>query len=165
MQNIKNSSLFKKLYSIPTAPLVLSVFSIIPFSICTFGVWFFKDPWQSFAFLNLLNYSVIVLSFLGAVQWGISLSIAQQKLSVQWKWYIWSIIPALLGWIVLMGSTNYLVVIFIFMLGFTLSYLIDSYSIRLGRAPEWYRTIRKTLTILVIIHFGAVMTYINKVSV
>ena len=69
MQNIKNSSLFKKLYSIPTAPLVLSVFSIIPFSICTFGVWFFKDPWQSFAFLNLLNYSVIVLSFLGAVQW------------------------------------------------------------------------------------------------
>lgn len=165
MKNTKKSSFYQKLYFIPRTPFILSVLSIIPFSICSLSVWFLRDPWQSFAFLNLLNYSVIVLSFLGAVQWGISLSRNHNKLSDQWHWYVWSVIPALVCWLVLMGITNYMVVILIFMLGFTISYFVDSYSVRMGRIPQWYGTVRKILTSIVLIHLGSVMIYINRVTI
>ena len=62
-----------RLSETPFPALVCGLGGTIPFVFLSIGVYVFPYEWKLIALYNLLNYSVIVLSFLGAVHWGVAI--------------------------------------------------------------------------------------------
>ena len=87
------------LNQIPSAPLFLSLGGVVPFVLLSAGLWFLPYEYKLLALYNLLNYSVIILSFIGAVHWGVAIT----KGIKSYKHYLIAITPALLSWFMLIG--------------------------------------------------------------
>ena len=98
---------------------------------------------------RFITYGACILSWLGAVQWGLAMAAAPPARPVR---YIAAVAPALLGW----GALNYegsgTVGHSLLAGGFVGTYIIDELGVRAGWAPRWYGTLRAPLT------FGVVMT-------
>lgn len=88
----------------------------------------------------LLAYAAAILSFMGGAQWGLAIGEAPvdgQRLAV-------SVIPALLAWTALLQPLDTgLLLCLIAFLGL-LAY--DMLTVRQGRSPAWYGTLRLQLT-------------------
>jgi Protein of unknown function (DUF3429) len=96
----------------------------------------------------LALFSAVVLSFLGAVHWGLAMAEYGGRRDTTWS-YIVSILPAFLGWF----SVAFLpirVALGVIALGFVLLLLYDLRSLRLGRVPSWYGRLRWPLTVVVV---------------
>ncbi|MBK9243678.1 MAG: DUF3429 domain-containing protein [Burkholderiales bacterium] len=55
----------------------------------------------SLARLSLAAYAAVILSFLGAVHWGLALSGAEMRLPLARQSLLWGVMPSLLGWLAL----------------------------------------------------------------
>ncbi len=72
---------------------------LIPFAALALAVWFMAPADQAWAASSLLAYSVTILSFLGAIHWGLTMRDAggpNQGLLV------WGVVPSLLAWLALL---------------------------------------------------------------
>ena len=148
-----------RLSETPFPALVCGLGGTIPFVFLSIGVYVFPYEWKLIALYNLLNYSVIVLSFLGAVHWGVAIY-GKNKNS---KVYVWSVIPALASWFILMGfTTDYIIIILFLILCFAVTYYVDLLSTRKSIFPAWYLRLRKFFTIVVFICLGFVAIAINN---
>ena len=112
------------------------------------------------ALYNLINYSVIVLSFIGAVHWGAAIS----NKNSEFKTYFWSVIPAISSWFILMGfiTTNYILIVLFLLLCFVITYFADLISAKKSILPKWYLRLRKILSIVVFICLGLVVIALNN---
>ncbi len=155
MNNILN---FFNLGKVPKVPLFLGLGGVIPFILLTFGIWFFPYDLKLLALYNLLNYSVIIISFLGAIYWGVAMRSEDRSL----KPYLISVIPSLLCWFMLMGFfSNYLLILVFIILAFFCIYLMDVKYVKSGFFPEWYMSLRKTVSIIVILSLGLASIGVN----
>ena len=83
----------------PPWALGLGYGGLIPFVALALSIWLF-DPINRFRSVNaLLAYSTCILSFLGAIHWGLVMldTTSQSK-----KLLVWGVIPSLLAWIALL---------------------------------------------------------------
>ena len=93
-----------------------------------------------------LSYGATILSFVGAIHWGIAMSQPEMSRKDRNIFFIWSVVPALIGWYSLglkpvEAST-------ILALGFIL-HLIQDYRLqRKALTPSWYFPLRMLLTIV-----------------
>ena len=72
---------------------------LIPFVALALSIWLF-EPTNRFLSVNaLLAYSTCILSFLGAIHWGLVMS---NTTSQSKKLLAWGVIPSLLAWIALL---------------------------------------------------------------
>ncbi|WP_349570861.1 DUF3429 domain-containing protein [Azotobacter salinestris] len=132
----------------PYLSRLLGFVGLLPFVIGALALWFIPTNWKSVVLTALLNYAAVVLSFMGAIHWGLAMcagadrgdrrALAQLGLSV---------IPPLVGWLAVSFRLSVAVAIPLLLLAFVLLYLADLQAIRLGLAPAWYRPLRKPLTI------------------
>ena len=85
-------------------------------------------------------YGAVILSFVGAVHWGLAMREDRSP-----YWYVWSIIPAILGWlaIVLLDIKISLLALAI---AFTLAWSVDRQASLRGLIPAWYMQMRHILT-------------------
>ena len=83
------------LYKIPTAPLVLGLGGTLPFILLPLIIWTGSNEIKLMALYNLINYSIIILSFIGAIHWGASMI----REDISFKWYLISISPAILSFL------------------------------------------------------------------
>jgi hypothetical protein len=94
----------------------------------------------------LTAYAAVILSFMGAIQWGIAMTrqsaIANLELSL-------SVVPALLGWLALLLPALFGYSLLI--IGFVLLYMADSYTSRKGLLAVWYLPMRIVLTTVVVL--------------
>ena len=98
---------FINLYKIPIAPLIFGLGGTLPFILLSIAIWICSYELKLMALYNLINYSVLILSFTGAVHWGA----AMVRNDKGYKPYLISIIPALLSWFLLIGFiVNYLII-------------------------------------------------------
>ena len=92
----------------------------------------------------LLFYGAVILSFVGAVHWGVALLCSDLSDRERNEEYGLSVIPALIGWM------TYLLMPFaavlLLLLGFAFQYVVDIRSARRIPWPAWYLTLRKRLT-------------------
>ena len=147
------------LSQIPFPALVCGLVGLIPFVFLSIGIYVFPYAWKLIALYNLLNYSVIILSFLGAVHWGAAI----YSNNKEFKTYVWSVTPAISSWIILMGFTaNYIIIVLFLILCFATTYYVDLLSTRKSFFPLWYLHLRKILTIVVFICLGFVAIAINN---
>jgi hypothetical protein len=86
-------------------------------------------------------YGGMILSFVGAVHWGLAMREDRSP-----YWYVWSITPALLGWlaIVLLDIRISLLALSV---AFTLAWSVDRQAHMRQLVPDWYMHMRHILTV------------------
>ena len=85
-------------------------------------------------------YGAVILSFVGAVHWGLTMREDRST-----YWYVWSVIPAIMGWlaVVLLDIKISLLALAI---AFTLAWSVDRQASLQGLIPAWYMQMRHILT-------------------
>jgi len=103
----------------------------------------------------LLAYGAVIVSFVGALHWGVAMSASgldggfAQRRSVL---YAWSVVPCLLAWAALLthavflGGTVWAAALLV--LAFVAHYRFDRPLARAMRLPAWYLPLRLRLTLV-----------------
>ena len=97
-------------------------------------------PWQ----FALLSYGALILSFVGALHWGVAISASVLNERQRNVCFVWSIVPALLAWATFFmqpGAASVLL-----MAGFGAHDLQDRQLARHAGLPAWYLPLRLRLT-------------------
>ena len=108
------------------------------------------------AYLQLMHYAAVILAFIGAVHWGLAMAAGARGETVTWHWYAGSAVPALIGWLALglvMPAAKAMVLAF----GYFAVFMVDLRALDKGWAPDWYKSLRKPLTIVVLLSLGVVI--------
>ena len=148
------------LQNVPLLPLLLGLAGTIPFIFLSLSIWIFSYELKLLAIINLINYSVVILSFIGAIHWGV----AMVRNENNYKSYLISIMPALLSWFLLsfMGFIVSLMTIFIILMFLFLGmFFIDVKAVKEKIIPQWYLSLRKIITVIVFLSLGSVTVAIN----
>ena len=131
--------------------ILLSIFGLLPFFFGLIDLLLNKD--NLFFVINLPKYyGSIILTFLGAVYWGIILNDSHKNLMPEKvKTYIlcWSIIPSL--WSSLILIVNHNITIIILAICYIIVQFVDEFIIKYFKFPIWYLFLRRLLTIIVIL--------------
>ena len=114
-------SLFN-LHNTPLIPLLFGIAGAVPFVFLSLGIWVFTYELKLIALKNLINYSVLILSFTGAIHWGAAMIRSDKG----YKSYLISILPALLSWFLLIGLiVIYLIIFIILIILYLIIFFID----------------------------------------
>ncbi len=136
---------------------ILSILGLLPFFFGLIDLFINKN--NLFFVINLPKYyGSIILTFLGAVYWGVVLKDYNKNLIPEKiKIYItcWSIMPSLCSGLILIFNHN--ITIIILALCFFIVQFVDEFIIRYFKFPIWYLFLRRSLTIVVI--FVLIFTY------
>ena len=131
--------------------ILLSILGLLPFFFGLIDLFLNKD--NLFFVINLPKYyGSIILTFLGAVYWGIILNDSHKNLIPdKVKTYIicWSIIPSL--WSSLILIFNHDITIIILAICYIIVQFVDEFIIKYFKFPIWYLFLRRLLTIIVIL--------------
>ena len=114
---------------------------LIPFVGCAVLMYAGNTGASIIALFASAVYGAVILSFVGAVHWGLAMHEDRSS-----YWYVWSIIPAILGWlaIVLLDIQISLLALAI---AFTLAWSVDRQASLQGLIPAWYMQMRHILTV------------------
>ena len=124
---------------------LLGFAGLIPFVTFSIGTWI-TLPLVTDSHYTLVTYAALILSFMGAIHWGLAMAENNSKRNLQ---LALSVLPTLLGWLALLLPLlqGYVVLItcFIFL------YLADRQAIKAYSLAEWYLPLRAVLTAIVVI--------------
>ena len=121
-------------------PYLLGWMGLFPFGIAAIITHSKVEALEYYGFLGGTGYGAIILSFLGAVHWGIAM---QNNLSS--RWYLWSITPALFGMATLLTLDFQLRITALIPL-FIIVWLVDYLALKKSLIPVWYFRLRSALT-------------------
>ena len=131
--------------------IFLSILGLLPFFFGLLDLLLNKD--NLFFIINLPKYyGSVILTFLGAVYWGIILNDNQKNLIPEKvKIYIicWSIIPSLWSCLILIFNNN--ITIIMLAICYIIVQFVDEVVIKYFTFPIWYLFLRRLLTIIVIL--------------
>lgn len=128
------------------APLLhlLGYAGLIPFIFFGVATWFGSTHWQAFSLHALGVYGAVILSFLGAVHWGLFLLDRSHRVLGQ-PAPIWAVIPSVAAWAALLLPT--VPGLTVLLLLFALVLWVDRDSLRRFRLPPGYIQLRGYLTL------------------
>lgn len=136
-----------------STPRLLGFAGILPFylSLAAVLMW----PQSQLALVSLIGYGAVILSFLGAVHWGMAMQEPDQTQAG--RSYVFSVVPALLGWLAFISP--YQPALIVLAAGFGWVWLRE-YQKPPGLMPAWYRQLRGVLTaaILPALIIGAIFS-------
>lgn len=133
---------FEKL---PVIAQLLGYGGVVPFVLLSSAVLFNID--LSFLQIEtpsqaLLNYGAVIISFIGAVHWGVALTSTRKR----WHNYIYGVVPALLAWVFLfMPARPALIGMAVIVVT---AYFVDR-ALIFDRAQSGYQVLRLHLTMAV----------------
>lgn len=129
----------------PGLATLLGTFGLLPFATIGIALWFVEPgqlPWLT---VHLTAYGAIILSFMGAVYWGMTMASPARG---RRRWYGISVLPALIGWCATMLTPA--AGLMLIGAAFAGVYALDLAAVAQGLAPPWYRRLRRPLTVGVI---------------
>ena len=121
-------------------PSFLGWAGLVPFGLAALGTHSGIDALVLYGFLGGTAYGAVILSFLGAVHWGLAMQDARSP-----YWYVWSITPALFGFANLLLFDVEMRIVTLIPL-FTLAWAVDRQAANRGLIPNWYMRLRSMLT-------------------
>lgn len=125
---------------VPRPALILGWLGVLPFAALTLATAAGPLPHQA-AGAGLLAYGVVILSFMGGAQWGLSMRAPEEVMA---RGLTISVLPALIGFVC------WFLPLRVALLGLALTFLglliYDIGSARTGLAPGWYPVLRRQLT-------------------
>ena len=75
---------------------------LLPFLGLALAIWFLPPLQQALAASALLAYSATILSFLGAIHWGLTM---RDESSPNTGMLVWGVVPSLIAWVALLLPT------------------------------------------------------------
>ncbi len=114
-----------------------------PFLALALACWVDSD-WAPRALQAQLAYGAVILSFVGALHWGLAMGAPGLDAAARNGRYAWSVVPSLLGWVALLlpNATG----LWLLALGFVLHFGQDWRHARGAGVPGWYLPLRARLT-------------------
>jgi hypothetical protein len=130
--------------SIPLAVLLPGLAGLTPFVILSLSEILPLGLPPVVALLAFNTYGAVILSFVGAIWWG--LAAATRQSVPKTIMFYWSVVPALIGWFATLVPPD--VGVLMLSAGFALQWLGDAWLVRTyhGVAPRWLFPLRTILT-------------------
>ncbi len=97
----------------------------------------------------LYAYGAIILSFIGALHWGLAMSLPELTERQRSAWFTWSVVPALIAWPAVLVSPPLAAPLLVF--GFIAHYLQDRRLARQATLPHWYLPLRLRLSSVAVV--------------
>ena len=97
----------------------------------------------------LYAYGAIILSFIGALHWGLAMSLPELSERQRSALFLWSVVPALIAWPAVLFSPPIAAPLLVF--GFIAHYLQDRRLARQASLAVWYLPLRLRLTSVAVV--------------
>jgi hypothetical protein len=136
----------------PLPALVLGAGGLVPFFALATGIALFPEPNLSYFLGWLTQYGALIVSFVGALQWGLAMRMPQADGGEQWAAFGWSVCPALVAWVALQ-LPQYEGVYLLAAL-FVVCLLMDWRFARRHALPAWFMRLRVALTTGAVLSLG-----------
>ncbi len=142
-------------HRLPPLAVLLGVGGLVPFVVCGVAALGATD-WAALALLALLGYGAVILSFLGAVHWGLAL--VQPGVAERAR-LAGGVLPSLAGWVTLLVAFTGLpsVGLAVLAAGFAATMLVEAQAGRRGLLPPGYVWLRWLLTGVVVVVLVSVL--------
>lgn len=129
---------------IPKAALIPGLLGLIPFYVLALSSLASLGLPPVIALLGLLTYGAVILSFVGAIWWGIAVHAPQG--TTRTSLFIWSVVPALVGWFATITAPD--LGVLMLASGFFIQWLLDAWLSKTQPAlfPAWVFMLRSILT-------------------
>lgn len=127
----------------------LTLAGAIPFAGLALAVWIAPSEYHVQAGNALIAYAAIILSFLGGIQWGGAVALAESApKSAQTMWLL-SVIPSLLAWAMLfVPGSGARVIVAICLFAFV--WVVDALLHLQKLIPNWFFRLRTLITAIVV---------------
>ena len=139
-----------------TTAKALGYAGLIPFAVFSIGCWV-PLPSVSNAPSILITYAAVILSFMGAVHWGVAMASTDQQ---RGRYFIASVIPALIAWPALLSAQSMALVILL--AGFIGLYTYDRVVAKAQALPSWYIPMRTRLTAVVVLCLASALLSVAR---
>lgn len=140
---------------IPPAPAWLGGTGLIPFVALAAGAVAAQPQAQAIFLEWLIRYGAVIVTFVGALHWGVLMRSPIAPPEDQWRHLAWSVVPALGAWITLAlppaAALAALIVLFSAQLG------MDRRLAKTQELVPWFLRLRIRLTLVAIACLGAVL--------
>jgi hypothetical protein len=121
---------------------LLGYTGLIPFVTLALAVWFGPPHYQTPAAQALLGYGACILSFLGAIYWGLNMRDSRNAPQALW---IWGVSPSLIAWVALLVPLPF--GLWLIAAGLVTCLIVDKAAyLRFGAAP--WLPMRLVLTVV-----------------
>ena len=97
----------------------------------------------------LYAYGAIILSFIGALHWGLAMSLPELTERQRSACFAWSVVPALIAWPAVLFSPPLAAPLLVF--GFIAHYLQDRRLASQAKLPGWYLPLRLRLSSVAVV--------------
>jgi len=121
---------------------------LLPFWGLAFAELWATGDWVVSAFAHLANYAALILTFVGAIWWGIALNAPQGLFGLTSRGFLfgWSLMPCLLAWFLLTLDQHTALIGFAVLL--VLQLLLDLIFLWRARLiAQWFWQLRLVLTL------------------
>jgi len=135
---------------IPAAALWLGASGAVPFVALGVAALVLDGTLHQQALAALTAYGAVILSFMGAVHWGLAIAShasAAERTPEPYRLAA-SVVPALVGWAAMLVSG--VAGLLVMAAAFAGVLMFDLREIRLRHAPSWYPKLRRPLSAVVI---------------
>ena len=139
---------------IPPFTRALGVGGLVPFIVFSLALWLPLDFTQhTLAAGLLLTYAALILSFLGAIHWGLALRATPAEGEPDAVAMLWGVCPCLYAWLALMLPAP--VGAGALAAGFIAQWLMDRARLQRLGAPGWLLRLRTGLSVVVVVTLAA----------
>lgn len=118
---------------------------LVPFAALALAAWT-GGPWADLAQEALLTYGAVILSFVGALHWGLAMALPGLTQRQRTGAFAWSVVPALVAWPALLVPMQAGAVLLA--VGFLAHLLQDRRLAAAAPLPAWYLPLRLRLTVI-----------------
>jgi hypothetical protein len=134
----------------PALAAALGYAGALPFYAALLAIWFGDGTSVEVGWRSLIGYAAVILTFLGAVHWGLALK-AGPPFRLMRTALLWSVTPSLIAAATLALDLRGGAAMLVLAAGFSGQFVADRRAQRTGLCPDWYFALRGRLTALVLI--------------
>ncbi|MGH8507831.1 MAG: DUF3429 domain-containing protein [Gammaproteobacteria bacterium] len=133
---------------IPTLPLRLGAGGLVPFIVFAGSLWAAPLDYRPLLVGWLSTYAAVILSFIGALHWGIAMVHRNMIEGDRALFMTWSVVPAIAAWVaLLLPETSRFMVL---AAAFAVDYAVDRELVRRYPITPWFLRLRGGLTAVVV---------------
>jgi hypothetical protein len=134
---------------IPRAPFWLGASGLVPFVVLTSALYALPESNTPVMLYWLTAYAAVILSFIGAIHWGVAMVHERMPEADRSVFMAWSVVPAAAAWVALLlpARTGLLLLV----ASFVVHYAADRQFAQRFALPPWYLRLRAGLTAVVVL--------------
>lgn len=129
---------------IPRPAFWLGTGGLVPFVVLTSALFALPEHTRPQVLNWLIAYGAVILSFVGALHWGVAMVHTQMRDTDRTVFMAWSVVPALAAWVALLLPAK--TALLLMAATFVVHFAADRQLAQRFALPPWYLRLRAGLT-------------------